>query len=187
MKKINISKCNKIYFSYPNTVTLILTKFKKKINIMPAVWQIPLSYSPLLFGVAISPKRYTHDLLTKSKNFTLNFVEWKYSKLVTQLGQVSGKNIDKIKKFRLKLEKSYFVPSPMLKIAYASFECKLKKCLECGDHTLMIGEILNVKCQKEAFNKDGTLNVNKIKPLLYLGNNIYTTINPQKCVRAKFL
>lgn len=185
MKKIDLQKYPKIYFSYPNNVTLILTKFEKKINLMPAAWQIPLSYLPPIFGIAISPKRYTYNLLTKSKNFTLNFVEWKYSKLVTQIGQVSGRNIDKIKNFNLELEKSRFVKSPMLKIAYTSFECRVKKCFKCGDHRLIIGEILNVRYKKGAFNKNGSLNINKIKPLLYLGNNIYTTINPKKCARVK--
>lgn len=185
MEKINIRKFNKIYFSYPNTVTLVLTKLRNKINLMPAAWQMPLSYSPPLFGVLISPKRYTYSLLTKSKDFTLNFVEYKYSKLVTQLGSISGRNVDKIKNFNLELEKSRFIKSPILKIAYVSFECKLQKRFRCGDHWLVIGKILNIRYRKGAFNKEGDLNVIKIKPLLYLGNNIFTTTAPENCVQIK--
>lgn len=184
-EKNKLSKYNKIYFSYPNNVTLVLTKFGKKINLMPASWQTPLSYSPPLFGVLISPKRYTHNLLLKSKNFTLNFIEWKYAKLATQLGTISGKDINKIKKFNLKLEKSCFVKSPMLKIAYVSFECRLEDYFQCGDHTLLIGKILNVRCQKLAFHRDNTLNIVKVKPLLYLGNNIYATLDSKKRVQIR--
>lgn len=177
VKYQNISPAGgkKLYFSYPMNVALITTKLKNKINVMPASWQTLLSYSPPIFGALISPKRHTFGLLKESNNFTVNFVEAKYAGLVTRLGSVSGVQEDKIKKYKLKLIKSATVKAPILKIAYASFECKKIKMIKCGDHVLIMGRILNIRFRKNAFNENGILKTGRIKPLLYLGNNQYAT------------
>lgn len=177
VKYQNISPAwgKKLYFSYPMNVALITTKLKNKINVMPASWQTLLSYSPPIFGALISPKRYTYQLIKKSNNFTANFVESKYSGLVTKLGAVSGGEVDKVSKFNIGFIKSATVKTPVLKIAYASFECKIIKKIKCGDHFLIMGRILNIRFRKNAFNENGILKTGRIKPLLYLGNNQYAT------------
>ena len=101
-------------------------------------------------------------------------------KLVTELGKISGAEIDKIKQFNLKFEKSKFIKSPILEKAYVSFECKLQKNIKCGDHTLMIGKIVNVRYRKNSFNKKGSLKVSHTQPLLYIGNHEYVTTTHKK-------
>ncbi len=174
-QSINPMRCKKLYFSYPMNIALITTKLKNKINVMPASWQTLLSYSPPVFGALISPQRYTFELLKKSNNFTANFIESKYAGLVTKLGSVSGSQEDKAKKYKLEFIKSATVKAPILKIAYASFECKITKMIKCGDHVLIMGRILNIRFRKNAFDETGILKTRRIKPLLYLGNNQYAT------------
>ena len=59
---------------YPRVAAIITTRSEDKTNAMTAAWHTPVSYSPPLFAVAISPKRYTYRLITVSKEFAVNFM-----------------------------------------------------------------------------------------------------------------
>lgn len=178
MKKIFNLTPEKLYFTYPNTVAVICTKVNNKIFIMPAVWQIPLSHSPMIFGVLVSSKRYTHSQLLQSNNFSLNYFEFKYAKLIKKLGNCSGISVDKVKEFKIKLSQSLTIDSPILEDAYVSIECKETKKILFGDHDLFYGNVTNVWYDPSTFTNNIT-NKNT-QPLLYIGNMVFTTTNKNK-------
>ncbi len=186
MSKIPVKKFEKLYFTYPNTVTVICTKVNNKVFLMPAVWQIPLSYNPPLFGVLISPERFTFKKLQLASDFSLNFFTFEYADLIAKLGSCSGKYINKVKEFNIKLSSPLAINSPLLKEAYVSIECVKKRIIKCGDHFLFIGEAKKIWHDPDCFD-NGILNIEKAQPLLYLGNMMFTTtINScKKCARYK--
>jgi len=179
MNKFSVQKPKKLYFTYPNTVTVICTKYKDNIYVMPAVWQVPLSHSPMILGVLISPKRNTFNMVKMSKNFTLNYFSYNYASFVAALGSCSGKEINKVEKFNIKLSESSIIDSPILQDASVSIECDKVKNMKYGDHYLFYGEAKNFWYNKRDF-KDNIVNMSNFKPLLYLGNMTFTTVNSQK-------
>ena len=62
-----------------------------------------------------------------------------------------------------------------MKAAYAAFECKLVDDITCGDHQLLVGEIVAVHVSSEVFDEDGVLDLKKITPVLYMGAERYIT------------
>ena len=162
------------YF-YPYTVAIVGAKFKEKINFMSAAWHTPLSFNPPLFGVLISKKRFSHQIISQAKEFTVNFLPFDKVKISAQMGRKSGRNIDKIKVFNIKLSQSKVISSPILEDSYATLECKLYDIKAYGDHDLFVGEVVAVHQKEEAFDSNGVLNTKKIKPMLYLGNDMYIT------------
>jgi flavin reductase (DIM6/NTAB) family NADH-FMN oxidoreductase RutF len=182
--KASIQKPDKLYFTYPNTVAVICTKFRGKVFVMPSVWQIPLSYSPAIFGILISPKRNTYKKILKTKNFSLNYFSYLYADLITKLGSSTGSEIDKVKKYKLKLLKAKKINSPLLKDSFVSLECKLFKKAKYGDHVLFAAKVVNLTYDKKMFIGN-TLNILKANPLLYLGNMTYTTIDSKKKIVCK--
>jgi 3-oxoacyl-[acyl-carrier protein] reductase len=83
-----------------------------------------------------------------SNNFSLNFLDFSFSDLIATLGQVSGKDVDKIERFNIGLEKSKEIDSPCMKDAYASFECTVQETKRLGDHDLFVGSIVNVNYRR---------------------------------------
>jgi flavin reductase (DIM6/NTAB) family NADH-FMN oxidoreductase RutF len=83
--------------------------------------------------------------------------------------------MDKFERFNIKKEKPLKTTAPILKDAYAAYECKLVDSKSYGDHIWIVGEIIAVHFLEEAFTPAEVLNLDKIKPLLYLGSDFYAS------------
>ncbi len=145
---------------------------------MACAWHTALSFNPPLFGVLISKKRLTHKVISKAREFTVNFLSADRVKLSAQMGRKSGHDMDKVKEFQVSLSPSKIIQSPILEDAYVCFECKLTDIRAYGDHDLFVGEVLTIHEEEKSFNAEGILNPGTIQPLLYLGSDFYITINP---------
>ena len=177
MKKITTHIENFQHF-YPYTVAIVGARAENQINFMSCAWHTALSFNPPLFGVLISKKRFTHQVISKAREFTVNFISADRVKLSAQMGRKSGLDMDKVKEFQVKVSPSKIIQSPVLEEAYTSFECKLADVRAYGDHDLFIGEVLAIHKEEKSFNAEGILNTGKIYPLLYLGSDFYITISP---------
>ncbi|MFB0566133.1 MAG: flavin reductase family protein [Candidatus Aminicenantaceae bacterium] len=176
MKRI-ITSISEFQYFYPYTVAIVGAQGGKRINYLACAWHTALSFEPPLFGVLISKKRLTHQIISEAGEFTTNFISFDKVKLSAQMGRKSGHDMDKIMEFQVKLSPSAVIKSPIINEAYVCFECKVADIRTYGDHDLFVGEVLAVH-EDECFNKDGVLDTVKINPLLYLGNDFYITTNP---------
>lgn len=172
------TQLKKFQYFYPYTVALVGAKSKNQTNFMSCAWHSALSFEPPLFGVLISKKRFTHNIISEAREFTVNFISFERVRLSAQMGRKSGHDMDKIKEFGLKLAPPKIIRSPIIDEAYVAFECRLAEINAYGDHDLFVGEVLAVHEDPNCFNKEGVLNPNKVHPLLYLGSDFYMTVNP---------
>ncbi len=174
----------KFYFHYPFPVTVVVVKHEDRINLMSAVWHTQLSFDPPLYGVLISPKRYTFDLIRKSKQFTLNFLEYDVMEIVALVGNTSGRDIDKVSAFDIDLEDGRMVDTPILRESYAAYECELFDERTYGDHTMFVGKILGVHFQEDLFyGEKFHPDVERVQPVMYIGDDSYLTIDPSTLKR----
>lgn len=134
---------------YPMRVVLITSKYGEKENLMAAAWCFPISMDPPLFGVSVSRKRYSHELISKGKAFGINIIGKDMEKEALLAGGTSGKGKDKFAEFCIGKEYGK-LGIPLLKDAPASIECKLVKEIELGDHVLFVGEAVNVVKRRES-------------------------------------
>jgi flavin reductase (DIM6/NTAB) family NADH-FMN oxidoreductase RutF len=120
-----------------NGIYILTTSYKNTVNGMIASWVTQVSFSPVLILVAIHPNRYTHELISKSKCFTLNIISVNHKELVSTF---------KIKDIQKRFSGIRWRPgkngSPVLEDAIAYLECNLKEVYTPGNHTLFIGELL---------------------------------------------
>lgn len=178
MKKITTS-LDKFQYFYPYTVNLVGAQTEDRINYMSCAWHTALSFDPPLFGVLISKKRLTHQVISEAGEFTVNFLSADKVKLSAQMGRTSGYDLDKIKEFQVRLAPAKIIRTPVISDAYVCLECKLIDVRAYGDHDLFVGEVLAVHENEKSFNKEGVLDTWKIQPLLYLGSDFYITTNPE--------
>lgn len=164
---------SKFYHFYPAVTAVVVVEHQGRINGMAVAWNTGLSSKPPLFGLLIAPKRLTHEMIEKSGQFTVNFLPADKSEIIAICGRISGRDMDKFKEYNIELEPSVKISSPIIKQSYAAYECKLNKIIPLGDHSLVIGEVLNVHYERDAFLENGLPNLKNITPNLYLGADTY--------------
>ena len=174
MTKTVIAGESSFYHHYPSHAAVITAQFEGKKGIMAAAWHAPISHTPPLFGVSLASKRYTYKLIEKAKEFAINFLSFDKVELVISVGSVSGTEVDKYKKFGIETEKPIKTTAPILKDAYAAYECRLIDSREYGDHIWIVGEIVATHFDKALFTKDETIDLKRVSPILYMGADRYT-------------
>ena len=115
-KKIE-STLSKYYHFFPTVVAIVAVKYGDKINAMAVAWNTALSFDPPLFGILVTSKRMTHELITKAGEFTVNFLPYEKAHIIAACGRTSGREVDKFTVFRIKTERSRKISSPVLKDA----------------------------------------------------------------------
>lgn len=142
---------------------------------MAVAWHAPISLKPPLYGVSISPKRFTYQLIADSKEFGINFLPFKAAELVASVGGSKGSEVDKFQRFNIAKNKPVRTAVPILEDAYAAYECQLVDDRSYGDHRWLVGEIVAVHWLEEVFTPDEVIDLDKVSSILYLGNELYVT------------
>ena len=160
---------------YPKVAAIVTAASHGKADAMTAAWHSSISLNPPLYGVSISPKRYTYELIAESKEFGINFIAFEKAALAARVGGTAGREMDKFERFNIEKEKPLVTRAPVLKDSYAAYECKLVDGKTYGDHIWVVGEIVAVHFLEEIFTPERILDLDKVKPLLYLGLEFYAT------------
>jgi len=126
---------------FAECVALITAKLGDKENAMPVTWAIPVSFSPRLVAVNISPERFTHDLIRESRMFGICLLADDQVDVSRYAGSCSGRDTQKFEK----------IPSfngdaglPLVEGAVACMECRVVDAVTEGDHTVFTGEVINL-------------------------------------------
>ncbi|MCX6667167.1 MAG: flavin reductase family protein [Euryarchaeota archaeon] len=178
--KIN-GDMDKFYqYAFPMQAVLVTCNDEKgKTNVITLAWHTTISRNPPLYGISVAPKRYSHELIEKTKEFVVNFAPYLLAEKVDFCGTHSGRNLNKLEQTKLTLMPAQKVKVPLIKECYAHLECKLAKTLSIGDHTLFVGEVVNILVDENAFVND-LLDNKKIQPTYYIGDNKYTAIDKKE-------
>jgi flavin reductase (DIM6/NTAB) family NADH-FMN oxidoreductase RutF len=175
MPKIVTEDIGKFSQHYPKIAVIVTASAQGRDAAMTAAWHSSISMKPPLYGIAIATKRFTYQLIAESREFGINFIPFEKASLAAAIGGTSGQQMDKFERFNIKKEKPLKTMAPILKDAYAAYECKLVDSKSYGDHIWIVGEIVVVHFLEEASTPAEVLDLGKIKPLLYLGSDFYAS------------
>jgi flavin reductase (DIM6/NTAB) family NADH-FMN oxidoreductase RutF len=138
-----------------------------KPNIMTAAWGGIASSKPPCISVSLREATLTYHNIKQAKAFTVNIPSEKYFKEADYVGMVSGRECDKFKETRLTPIKSKLVNAPIVKEFPYALECKLIKEVNCGLHTMFIGEIVGMLADKEVINQNELPDIEKLRPIVW--------------------
>lgn len=158
-------------------VVLLSTAWRGNHNVMPAAYVTPLSMDPPLIGVAVHPSRHSHDMIKYSEEFALNIPTPELLHHVQYLGSVSGRELDKMELTRLPSFRARRIEAPLLEGCVGWIECGVHDAYNIGDHTLFVGKVAAASVEKDAFGETWLLNDPDLRPLHYLGINLYSTLS----------
>lgn len=175
MTKVRIEKAGRFYCHYPQLAVIVTAHARGRDNALTVAWHASISVEPPLYGIAISPRRFTYELILEGREFGVNFMPFEAAELLASVGGSRGAEVDKFERFHIAKEEPLKTAVPVLADAYACYECKLADHQTYGDHEWVVGEIVATHFSEEAFTAEGTLDIGRINPALYLGTELYLT------------
>ncbi|MEM3555735.1 MAG: flavin reductase family protein [Candidatus Micrarchaeia archaeon] len=129
---------------YPRQVILVTSCSKGKKNIIALAWHSPLSFKPPLIGIAVGKTRFSHHLIKEGMEFVVSIPTESLREKVIAIGSRSGREIDKFSATGLTPSPAKFVKAPLIMECPINIECKLVDEFDAGDHTVFVGEVLEV-------------------------------------------
>ena len=106
---------------------LLTAKMGDKVNPMTIGWgSIGVEWGKPLFTAYVRPCRYTHEMIEKCGEFTVNIpVSSVDTKILSVCGTKSGRDMDKIKELGLTLVEPENISVPGIKELPLTLECKV--------------------------------------------------------------
>jgi len=132
---------------HPRPVVLIGSGSVKavEINFMACSWITPIAEYVPSVGFACDKEHYTRELIDKYRQFSVNITE--NIDLIWKVGTVSGRELNKLEAFDIKIEVGKALDVPLILEAFANLECKVIEEVEVGEVIFYLGEVKNCRAQ----------------------------------------
>jgi len=143
---------------------LVGANVKGKANYMTAAWATVACMAPQMVCVAVNKGRYTLRGILENKTFSLSIPSVDLAVKTDYCGLVSGAQEDKSAVFSSFYGK--LKTAPMAEECPVAIECALYKTVDCGSHSLVIGEVKEIHADRACLT-DGKPDLAKIRPIVY--------------------
>ncbi|MGC9072070.1 MAG: flavin reductase family protein [Acidilobus sp.] len=164
------------------TVVLITGCPNGRINTMPASWNMPVAEDPPSVAVSVYREAYTFQCLEYRPEATINVPDLTMADVVYAMGSVSGRDVDKVSRFRLRLEPSERVSVPRWSDAVASLEARVSGRMDVGESRVYAFEVLAVYVRGGVYTRWG-YDFTKVNLLLHGSGRTFYEVGRQ--VRAR--
>ncbi|MCM8765332.1 MAG: flavin reductase family protein [Candidatus Omnitrophica bacterium] len=175
--EVPLKRANRLINHGP--VVLVTAKYKDKTNIVTLAWTTPVSHNPPLVAICIHKDHFSTELIRGSGEFVINIPAENLLEKVQGCGTVSGREVDKFRKFSFTPLSARKVNPPLIGECLGHLECRVREIYPAGDHFLFLGEVLYAQVEEGIFGE--ILNIEKVKTLHHLGANFYT--RPERIIK----
>lgn len=148
---------------YPQGVTVITTKVKERLWGLTLSSFTSVSLEPPLVLASIAKGSESHDVFATSKEFAINFLG-DDQKSVSDRFAGRTQVTERFHGLRLQF---HATGSPIIDGLRAFIECRTWRVYEGGDHSLLLGEVVNAK------------KVSNKPPLVYYTQQYTTVLAPE--------
>jgi flavin reductase (DIM6/NTAB) family NADH-FMN oxidoreductase RutF len=129
---------NKVLWRIPNVLCLVGSRSGDEWNAMTTSWVTQVSMEPVLVAVGVDRSAVTNRLIATGGSFTVNLWDRgdtrpfvKFSKPASKDGMnLNGRPV-----------REGVTGAPVFTEAVAYIECRVWQAIECGSHTLFLGEV----------------------------------------------
>jgi flavin reductase (DIM6/NTAB) family NADH-FMN oxidoreductase RutF len=126
----------------PGPVVLLTTRWKERTNVMTLSWHMMMEFEPPLVGCVVSNRNYTFEILRETKECAINIPTANLAKKVVACGNVSGRRVDKFKKYQLTAEPAASVKAPLIAECYANLECRVADVSMVDSYCMFVLEVV---------------------------------------------
>lgn len=161
--------------SGPPTAVVLATcvDTEGKPNIITLGMFMYISSNPPQVCIGVAPRRYSHDLIIKQGEFAINVPSIEIQESMHLCGIISGRDVNKFEEAGFTPIPAEKIRSPLIKECYGHMECKVVQTHTCGDHTLIVGEVVAGSIDADVLEKDGQV-ITKSNPVIQKNWNYHT-------------
>jgi flavin reductase (DIM6/NTAB) family NADH-FMN oxidoreductase RutF len=140
MRNLPLSKVYQLL--EPGPVVLLTTASKGRANVMAMSWHMMVEFEPPLIACVVSNGDYSFAALRAEKECVIAIPPLELAHKVVGIGNCSGRDVDKFKKFSLTPMPSERVTPPLVAGCFANLECKVVDTHLVNSYNLFILEVL---------------------------------------------
>ena len=117
---------------------------------------------PVILGIAIRKSRYSHELISQTREYVVNLPTQAISEQVWFCGRTSGRNVDKFQETGLTPVPASVVKAPLIAECPLNIECRVTDIQVIGDHDLFLGEAVAQHVDAALLDQAGRIMVDKL-------------------------
>lgn len=126
----------------PGPVLLLGTVGRGRANLMALSWHTMMEFEPPWVGCVVDARNYSYELLRASRECVLNVPGAELAAAVVGCGNISGRRVDKYRRFGLTAAPSALVLVPRVAECFASLECRLRDTRMAHRYNLLVLEVV---------------------------------------------
>ncbi|MGH9119743.1 MAG: flavin reductase family protein [Acidimicrobiales bacterium] len=139
----------RVLWSFPSGLFVIGSRHGDRRNGMTLNWCTQVSFDPKLLAIAVEQAALTHELIAAGGAFAVNVVRRDDRAIVRKFTKPVDVDAEAHTLNGFGYHDGPATGAPILDQAAAFVECEVRQRVECGDHSLFIGEVV-----KAAFQAD---------------------------------
>lgn len=140
MKEFSLAKVYQLL--EPGPVVLLTTADKGKINVMAMSWHMMVEFEPPLVACIVSSADYSFATLRATRECVIAIPALELAPIVVQVGNTSGRDLDKFEAFGLTPLPAERVAPPLVAECFANLECKVTDTRLVNKYNLFVLEVL---------------------------------------------
>lgn len=134
---------------------------------------------PVWVGIAMRKATYSHELISRQREYVVNLPTSTMIDEVLRCGSVSGRDgIDKFTEFNLTPVRADKVQPPLIDECPVNLECRVVNILETGDHDLFIGNVLVMHVDEDLLDEQGEIVLEKLDTIVMVPGG-FTRLGPR--------
>ena len=140
MKDLPLSKVYQLL--EPGPVVLLTTAHKGRANVMTMSWHMMVDFEPPLVACVVSNRDHSFRALRATKECVIAIPAVELALVVVEIGNCSGRDVDKFEAFHLTPMKTERVGPPLVAECFANLECKVVDTRLVNRYNLFVLEVL---------------------------------------------
>ena len=150
MRELPLSKVYQLL--EPGPVVLLTTARKGRSNVMTMSWHMMVEFEPPLVACVVSEANYSFAALRATRECVIAVPALDLALTAVGVGNCSGRDVEKFKKFRLTPLRAERVAPPLVAECFANLECKVVDTRLVNKYNLFVLEV--VKAWSDPRRKD---------------------------------
>ena len=140
MKNLPLSKVYQLL--EPGPVVLLTTARRGRPNVMTLSWHMMVEFEPPLVACVVSNRNHSFAALRATKECVIAIPALQLAAKVVEVGNCSGRNVDKFERFGLTPVPAELVAPPLVAECFANLECRVADGRFVNKYCMFVLEVL---------------------------------------------
>lgn len=154
----------------PMPALLIGANINGKPSFMTVAWAGIANGEPPMISLAIRPARHTLLGVREHSQFSVNVPSSAQAREVDFCGVKSGAKVSKVDRTGFQVFYGSLENAPLIEQCPVNMECTVERIIELESHCLVLGKIVETHVSEECLSTDGTVDLVRVNPLVFLDN-----------------